>query len=390
MKVKAFVFAGLALVLVGVGVGNWIAQAPTWEWARTFGGRENDFGFSVQQTSDGGYILLGSTESFSAGESDIWLIKNDAVGNKLWDKTFGGSGDDKGWSVQETADGGYILLGYTYSFGAGKSDVWLIKTDATGNLQWEKTFGGCEGDEGASVQQTRDGGYILIGTTENTGWKDIWLIKTDAEGKLLWERTFGGISWDNGSSVQQTRDGGYILLGYTYSFGAGSSDFWLIKTDGEGNLLWERTFGERGWDEGYSVQQTSDGGYILLGYTNSFGVSVRWRDIWLIKTDGEGNVLWERTFDKRGDEVSFSVQQTRDGGYVLVGSTAPFDVGERDVWLIKTDGEGKLIWERTFGGRGLDWGSSVQQTNDDSYILLGGTESFGAGEADFWLIKYRP
>jgi regulation of enolase protein 1 (concanavalin A-like superfamily) len=240
-------------------------------WEKTFGGIRDDRGHSVQQTSDGGFILLGWTESFDAREADVWLIKTDASGNIEWDRTFGGSDRDKGSSVQQTSDGGFILVGYTESFGAGWADVWLIKTDADGNKLWEKTFGGSGLDSGSSVQQTSDGGFIIVGYTTSfgAGGFDVWLIKTDADGNKLWEKTFGGSRRDWGSSVQQTSDGGFILVGYTTSFGAG--DVWLIKTDANGNKQWDRTFGGSDWDEGWSVQQTSDGGFIIVGWTWSFG-----------------------------------------------------------------------------------------------------------------------
>jgi len=390
MKVKMFMLAGLAFVLIGLGIGSSVAQAPSWEWAKTFGGRKNDLGFSMQQTRDGGFILLGWTESFGAGGRDFWLIKTDANGNKEWDRTFGGHSSDVGYSVQQTSDGGFILLGYTWSFGAGESDIWLIKTDANGNKQWEKTFGGRDSDVGYFVQQTSDGGFILLGTTWSfgTGLDDIWLIKTDGDGNKLWEKTFDKSDIDRGFSVQQTRDGGYIFLGATRPFALGWPDFWLIKTDANGNMQWDRTFGGRDWDWGHSVQQTSDGGFILLGQTESFGAGES--DIWLIKTDANGNKEWDRTFGGHSSDVGHSVQQTSDGGFILLGYTWSFGAGESDIWLIKTDANGNKQWEKTFGGDSIDVGQSVQQTSDGDFILLGYTSSFGAGLTDFWLIKYRP
>ncbi|MCK4393021.1 hypothetical protein KAX17_08960, partial [Candidatus Bipolaricaulota bacterium] len=188
-------------------------------------------GYSVQQTSDGGYILFGGTGSYGAGDGDFWLIKTDAHGNKEWERTFGGSESNWGWSAQQTSDGGYILLGCTESYGAGDGDFWLIKTDAQGNKQWQKTFGGSEDDQGHSVHQTSDGGYMFLGYTESygAGSADFWLIKTDSQGNKQWDRTFGGSEDDGSISVQQTEDGGYILLGCTSSYGAGGLDFWLIK-----------------------------------------------------------------------------------------------------------------------------------------------------------------
>jgi hypothetical protein len=387
---KGFMLAGLALLLVGLGVGKSVAQAPNdwWEWFKTFGGSGNDEGWSVQQTSDGGFILVGWTWSFGAGGFDVWLIKTDADGNKLWDRTFGGRGSDYGYSVQQTRDGGFIIVGDTASFGAGWADVWLIKTDANGNKQWDRTFGGSGLDSGSSVQQTSDGGFILVGDTASfgAGGFDVWLIKTDADGNKLWDRTFGGGGSDWGSSVQQTSDGGFILVGYTTSFGAG--DVWLIKTDADGNKLWDRTFGGGGSDWGSSVQQTSDGGFILVGYTASFGAGGF--DVWLIKTDADGNKLWDRTFGGGGSDWGSSVQQTSDGGFILVGWTWSFGAGGPDVWLIKTDADGNKLWDRTFGGSMVDRGFSVQQTSDGGFIIVGATTSFGAGDYDVLLIKSRP
>jgi len=211
---------------------------------------------------------------------------------KVWMKTFGGGKEERGQSVQQTDDGGYIITGTTYSFGAGSFDVWLIKTDQNGNKIWDKTFGGKSADFGNSVQQTTDGGYIIAGSLS---WdRLLFLIKTDRNGNMIWNDTFGGSGEEEGKSVQQTVDGGYIITGYTNSFGNGYSDVWLIKTDSDGNKVWDNTFGGTSFDYGTSVQLTTDGGYIITGYTNSFGNG--YSDVWLIKTDSDGNKVWDNTF----------------------------------------------------------------------------------------------
>jgi len=386
IMVTITILCSLGLSACGGGGGGGDGGGPGGEstydiYNKTFGGSDEDRAYAIQQTSDGGYILAGYTDSFGAGNSDAWLIKTDKNGNKVWDKTFGGSDDDEASALQQTNDGGYILAGWT------SDDAWLIKTDANGNKVWDKTFGGSEWDRAKAVQQTSDGGYILAGCTWSygAGVYDAWLIKTDANGNKVWDKTFGGSDFDVAYAVQQTSDGGYILAGYTKSFGAGMEDVWLIKTDANGNKVWDKTFGGIMWDEGYTVLQTSDGGYILAGRTASFGAG--FYDAWLIKTDADGNKVWDKTFGGSSWDEGLAVQQTSDGGYILAGPTNSFGAGSMDAWLIKTDADGNKVWDKIFGGSGDDVARAVQQTSDGGYILAGYTGSFGAGVYDAWLIK---
>jgi len=400
---------GIALVFVLIGVmlgglpvtpsplaefanqSQALAQGlPELEWSRTFGNLGDDFAESVRQTLDGGYVVAGSTESYGAGEEDVWLIKTDSDGNETWEKTFGGTSDDTGWSVQQTSDGGYVIAGDTSSYGAGERDAWLIKTDSAGDKVWDKTFGGPSFDDGMSVQQTSDGGYVMAGGTSSygAGEGDVWLIKTDSSGDKVWDETFGGTSFDVAWSVQQTSDSGYVIAGFTESYGAGGEDVWLIKTDSDGNKVWDETFGGTSFDDGESVQQTSDGGYVIAGYTESYGAGGE--DVWLIKTDSDGNKVWDKTFGGTSDDVGWSVEQTSDGGYVIAGFTESYGAGEWDAWLIRTDSNGNKVWDKTVGGTSDDDAISVQQTSDGGYVIAGATGSYGAGNEDVWLIRLGP
>jgi uncharacterized delta-60 repeat protein len=354
------------------------AYAQIVKYAKTYGGTNSERLYSVQQTSDGGYIVAGRTRSFGAGNYDIFLIKTNASGNVQWAKTYGGADWDEAFSVRQTSDGGYIVAGRTWSFAAGVT--FLIKTDASGNVQWAKTYGGTP----HSVQQTSDGGYIVAGYSVSGGG-NVLLIKTDANGNLVWAKTYGGTNIDWANSVQQTSDGGYIVAGSTRSFGAGNDDIFLIKTDANGNVQWAKTYGEWYNDRAYSVQQTPDGGYIVAGWTGSFGAGLA--DVFLMKTDANGNIIWFKTYGGTGYDEAYSVRRTSDGGYIVAGYTASFGAGGEDIFLIKTDANGNIQWAKTYGGISGDKAYSVQQTSDGGFIVAGYTESFGVGGEDIFLIK---
>lgn len=291
------------------------SQVPEIEWERIFS--EAEFGRCVQQTLDGGYIIIGTS-----------LIKTDANGNLVWQKPFSGS------CIRQAPDGGYIIVGST-----GAND-YLIKVDALGNLLWQKTFGGNNYDRHVCVQLTSDGGYIIVGTTRpSKGDAEVYLIKTDASGNLLWHRTFGGSNDDEGLFVQQTLDGGYIIVGTTLSFGAGSRDVYLIRTDPYGNLLWQKTFGGNGYESARTVHQTLDGGYVIGGSTTSF--AARFRDGYVVKTDPYGNLLWQETFTWGDESYVTYVKQTRDGGYIVVGMARTYrPLDNVDIYIAKLDAHG--------------------------------------------------
>ncbi len=354
-------------------------------WERTYGGSDYDYGVSVQQTTDGGYIVAGGTESFGSG-SQVYLIKTNASGDTLWTRTYGGEGEAFGWSVQQTTDGGYIVAGWTRLYTPAPVDVYLVKTNGQGDTLWTRTYGGADNDIGYSVQQTTDGGYIVGGFYElSNGSSQVYLIKTNASGDTLWTRIYGGWHWNDGFSVRQTSDGGYIVTGRTDSFG-NSWQVYFVKTDAAGDSLWTRTYGsDIGEEYGYSVQQTSDGGYIVVGRTN-LGNSIS--QVYLVKTNASGDTLWSRIYYDRENVVGYFVQQTSDGDYIIAGGTA-FDWTRYDVYLLKVSASGDTLWTRTYGDNGgsyIDEGHSVQQTSDEGYIVTGGTESFGNGY-QVYLIK---
>jgi hypothetical protein len=384
---KGNILRTIALWVGGLILALFTQSAYAVAFAKTYGGTGNDRASYVLQTSDGGYIVVGDTGSLGADSVDIFLVKTDANGNIIWAKTYGGIVDEYAHSVLQTSDGGYIVAGETHSFGAGWHDVLLIKTDANGNVIWAKTYGGTSWDVARSVQQTSDGGYIVAGYTDSfgAGGPDFFLIKIDANGNISWAKTYGGTYSDWARSVQQTSDGGYIVAGYTLSFGAGYEDIFLIKTDANGNVQWAKTYGGTSGDLAYSVHQTSDGGYIVAGTTGSFGAGGS--DIFLIKTDANGNIIWAKTYGGTYYDYASSVHQTSDGGYIVAGRTISFGAGSWNIFLIKTDANGNIIWAKTYGGTDWDYASSVHQTSDGGYIVAGYTLSFGAGIWDAFLIK---
>ena len=344
---------------------------------------------SVQQTSDGGYILAGKASSAQNGYGDFLLIKTNEYGIEEWTRTFGGTQFDEATCVQQTSDGGYILTGNSNSYGSGELDFWLVKTDADGSREWAKTFGGSNNDHATSVKQTSDGGYILAGYTDSfgSGPHNAWLVKTDASGNEEWNNTYGDLADEEIHSVRQTSDGGYIAAGMFRSPDSGSTmEAWMLKIDALGTEAWDQSYGGDLTEAAYDIQQTSDGGYILAALTTTFGIGVS--EAWLIKTDASGTEEWNNTLGGVADDYVRSVQQTSDGGYVIAGFTTSFGNGECDVWLVKTDAGGNEEWSQTFGNGADDRAYSVQQTSDGGYVLAGNYSSYdGSTPSGAWLIK---
>lgn len=382
--------------LLGMVIFFWgaalFAQPPDTLWTKTYGGPERDEASSVQQTSDGGYIVTGRTESFGSGKADVWLLKTDPDGDTLWTKTYGGPDWDQARSVQQTSDGGYIVAGYTQSFGAGEADVWLLKTDADGDTLWTRTYGDTGYDAGSSVCETPDEGYIIAGYTASGGIQYVYIIKTDADGDTLWTRIYsGGAGPTRGSSIKQTSDGSYIIAGQTYvsSEMVSSQEVYLIKTDANGDSLWTRTYGgNHGVDLGASVCETSDGSYIVAG--SSYYPTRRY-DILLLKTDANGDSLWARTYGGNLSDGGNSVCETSDGGYMIAGDMQTDVLNHYNIYLMKTDADGDTLWTRDYGyPETWNQSSSVCKTSDGGYIVAGGAEFLDPPNRDVCLLKLEP
>ncbi len=420
-----------------------LAISQVIEWQRTIGGSGDDELYSIRQTSDGGFILGGSSNSNISGNKaenslggyDYWIIKTNVSGNIEWQNTIGGGADDELVTIHETADGGFILGGNSKSDISGDKlencnggyDYWIVKTDAVGNIQWQNTIGGSGDDQlSYSVQQTFDKGFILGGSSKSNisgdkiencyGQEDYWIVKLDSLGTLQWQNTIGGNGKDALLSLQQTFNGEYILGGYSQSNISGDKtencafeDYWIVKIDTLGNIQWQNTIGGNHNDKLISVKQTFDGGYILGGFSlsnvsgdkteNSNG----WYDYWIVKTDSIGTLQWQNTIGGSTIEELYITKQTIDGGFILGGvSISPFSGdktencnGTYDFWVIKTDSIGNLLWQNTIGGDNLDELFSIQETSDGSYILGGyslsnisfdKTENSN-GSSDYWILK---
>jgi len=340
-------------------------------WAKSYKENTRSGANSIHQTSDGGYIVAGAT-TFDPANSDFWVLKLDVNGDISWQKTYGGSGRDPAYSIQQTMDGGYIVAGAPLSF----RNYWVLKLDSAGDIEWQKTY---EGNGAAySIQQTSDGGYVVAGYI--VAWYGR-VIKLDSNGEVMWVTQLVGAKF---KSIQQTLDGGYIVAGLTASFGAGSNDFLVLKLDSGGTVSWQKTYGGSASDVPQSIQQTVDGGYIVAGHSESFGAGED--DAWALKLDSAGNVEWQKTYGGNLNEGVSAIQQITDGGYIMVGFTSSFGVGSYDFWVIKLDGAGKVSWQKTYGSGGSDKLASIDTLSSGGYIVAGASSSFGGGYKS-WVLK---
>lgn len=370
-----------------------LVEAPDALWTRTYGGSSAEGGRSVEVTADGGFIIAGYTYSFGHGQSDAYLVKTDQAGELLWAQSYGGPAWEYANDAAQTADGGYILAGYTTSFGVGGKDFYVVKTDPGGEVQWERTFGGPGLDIAQDVVAARDGSYLVVGYTESfgAGENDIYAVRLDAQGELVWENTYGTTGPEMGKAAVETEDGNFLLVGSS-CFQAPNNDVYLVMISLEGNQLWTNTYGNsdriEAFDRGQDVYPTSDGGFIVVGLSNASDfTSPDYMDFYITKVDRNGNQVWSSNLGRSNSyDYGNGIVEAPDGTYIAAG-TAQSASGNNDIYLIQVDQEGQLVWKEAFGRKGADWGSDIALTPEGDLVVVGYTTTYGAGSYDIWLIK---
>jgi len=408
------------------------AQAPAVQWQKSLGGSGNDQASSVQQTSDGGYIVAGWSNSNDSevagnhGANDYWVVKLNNLGTIEWQKSLGGSLSDYAYAIQQTADSGYIVSGWSSSNDGevsgnhGNADYWVLKLDDTGAIQWQKSLGGSNVDIARAIRQTSDGGYIVAGGSQSDdgevsgshGMDDYWVVKLNDTGGIQWQKSLGGSLGDGAETIQQTSDGGYIVAGESQSDDGevsgnhGNFDAWIVKLNDTGAIQWQKSLGGSQFENAYSILQTSDSGYIFASASESNDGDVTGHhgdstapDYWIVKLNDTGAILWQKSLGGSGYDNPTSIRQTSDGGYVIAGSSNSTDGdvsgnhGNADYWIVKLDDTGAIQWQKSFGGSNQDVAASIEQTSDSGYIVAGYSNSndgevYGNhGAFDFWVVK---
>ncbi|MBI2930265.1 MAG: hypothetical protein HYY16_01320 [Planctomycetes bacterium] len=362
---------------------------PAPRWARSFGGTANDEAFATVPTADGGYLVTGYTSSFSGSPtSDAWILKLNADGSPTWQKRYGGPEvNDQFRSVQVLNDGSFITVGSTDMDVTG--DVWVVKLNANGSIVWQKMYGGPAGDYGADIHQTSDGGYIVGATTGSFGPAtvfNVWILKLDATGEIVWQKTYGGAGDDYLHSVQQTPDGEYVVAGFSNSFSS-SQDAWIFKLNADGTMAWQRAYGPSGTnsERATAIAVNDDGTSVVAGYTSVSGGSLY---AWALKLNADGTAAWHRSYSGGVADYAKFITPTGDGGYIMAGETYSFGNGQFDAWILNLTPDGSVDWQRVYGGSASDFASFVHPTADGGYAVAGMTSSFGAqGPYDMWILK---
>jgi hypothetical protein len=352
-------------------------------WQSVYGGEKSEKGYGIVKGKDG-YILVGETSSFGNGGKDVYIIKIDRRGKKIWEKAYGGPKDDYAYSICKAKDG-YIIVGGTRSFGAGNSDVFVLKINEDGDLIWQKTFGDKGFEEGWRITKDYEGNFLVVGRTNSfgKGQYDIYLLKIDDNGNKLWEKAFGDKMSEYGYGVVADKDG-YVAIGISNSFSE-SQDIYVIKVDKKGNLIWDKVFGGKGFDYAYDVTSCKEG-YVIVGNSNSFSDNT---DLYVIKINKNGEKIWEKVYGGKGYDTGFFIMPSKDKmGYLIVGGSNSKGAGNSDVYVVKIDENGDLLWERFFGGADLDegWGAIY----DLNYlVIVGRSESFSTANSELYVVRFR-
>ncbi|MEF8832499.1 MAG: hypothetical protein V5A66_03150 [Candidatus Thermoplasmatota archaeon] len=391
-KSKGIIVSFIILsIIISIIVPGFASAQINDEWKKTYGGAGDERAKSVLYTDDGGLIIAGHSRSFGPGKlSNFHIIKTNKNGFTEWRKTYGGRYDDEAEKIIKTDDGGYLIAGSSESFrGRAQYDFWMVKIDSKGEKQWDSGFGGNYNEKCYSVLQTEDGGYLLGGSTITYGDRgaDYWVVKTDEEGNKSWSETYGGAGDDICRSVIKTEDGNYTLAGYTDSFGDPGQGAYLVKINEDGNEIWNRTAGGTFDDYVYDAMQVDDGGYVYVGSTTSYGAGEE--SFWMVKTDSQGFEEWNYSTDGDYNEIAYAVDESEADTYVMTGYTSSYGQGGKDLWVVEIDQDGEAVAKQTFGSAGDETAYAIAVSGDDKFALAGSTDSFGAGGEDYWVVQTR-
>lgn len=373
---KVFIFTLLFLLIV---VSTSAANNPM-TWQKTFGGNNVDYGRCVISTEKG-FLVVGATSSYGSGGFDVYVLRLDFYGNKIWHKTFGGKADDIALCGIK-AKGGYLIVGWTKSFGAGKSDFYVLRIDEEGNKLWEKTYGGPEDDYAYRALATNDG-FIVVGNTRSIEGlsSQAYVIKIDEEGKVIWEKNYGTQSDEALFGIESTSNG-YLAVGQSNK--SGNFDAYFLWMDRNGEKIKEEYLGGPYEDFIYCVKRTTDGGHIAVGASEYPQYN---RNFYIVKLDNNGAVVWEKVYREPKPDVARCVVETVDGGYLVFGSTYSYGAGYDDLYLLKIDSRGEKMWMKTHGGKGFDLGYCIDKTADGGFVMVGDTTSTGSGGFDIYILK---
>ena len=378
-----------ALILNITVAGLCYAQAPEYQWFKTYGGDSFDNGECIVQTDDGGFIMAGYSYDPDSNDYNALVVKTDNVGNIIWQKLYGGPGDDGFSSIQPTSDGGYIVAGGTEPSASENSDLYLVKIDGDGRVEWQSTIGGRQDEYANSVIPTSDGNYLMVGLTTSygTGYEDIYVVKTDDAGELVWSRTFGGSYFDKAFMVKETDDGNYVFVAGIDYYALHPANTMLAKLNPNGDTIWTSVLGGNSPDACNAFVGTSDGGFMLVGWTMSYTNGEA--DYYLIKTDQMGQEEWHKHYGGIDRDIGRGIDVTEDGDYIVTGYSTNYGAGAEDIYTIKIDANGDSLWATAFGGTGMDQAMMVIQCSDGGYAVFGGTRSMGNGPGDMILVKYN-